>query len=87
MPDFEHLELFVCLGSNPLVSQMSVLQVSDAAGVLSSIIDRGGRVVIVARRARRARVHTNGNAIPCGSQDGRSIERYQLEPGLVPPAG
>lgn len=47
VPDFDHLELFVCLGSNPLVSQMSVLQVADAAGVLSSVVDRGGRVVIV----------------------------------------
>ncbi len=47
VPDFDHLELFVCLGSNPLVSQMSVLQVSDAAGVLSSVTERGGRVVIV----------------------------------------
>ena len=56
VPDFEHLDLFVCLGSNPLVSQMSVLQVSDAAGVLTSITDRGGRVVIVdPRRTETAR--------------------------------
>ena len=56
VPDFEHLELFICLGSNPLVSQMSVLQVSDAAGVLSSVTDRGGRVVIVdPRRTETAR--------------------------------
>ncbi len=56
VPDFDHLELFICLGSNPLVSQMSVLQVSDAAGVLSSVTDRGGRVVIVdPRRTETAR--------------------------------
>ncbi len=56
VPDFEHLDLFVCLGSNPLVSQMSVLQVSDAAGVLSSITARGGRVVIIdPRRTETAR--------------------------------
>ncbi|WP_323793150.1 molybdopterin-containing oxidoreductase family protein [Nocardioides sp.] len=56
VPDFEHLDFFVCLGSNPLVSQMSVLQVSDAAGVLSSITERGGRVVIVdPRRTETAR--------------------------------
>jgi len=47
VPDFEHVDFFMCLGSNPLVSQMSVLQVADAAGVLSSVTDRGGRVVIV----------------------------------------
>ena len=56
VPDFEHLDFFLCLGSNPLVSQMSVLQVADAAGVLSSITDRGGRVVIVdPRRTETAR--------------------------------
>jgi formate dehydrogenase len=56
VPDFEHLDLFVCLGSNPLVSQMSVLQVADAAGVLSAVTDRGGRVVIVdPRRTETAR--------------------------------
>ncbi len=56
VPDFEHLELFMCLGSNPLVSQMSVLQVADAAGVLSSVVDRGGRVIIVdPRRTETAR--------------------------------
>ncbi|CAN5709375.1 molybdopterin-dependent oxidoreductase [soil metagenome] len=47
VPDFDHLGFFMCLGSNPLVSQMSVLQVADAAGVLSSVVARGGRVVIV----------------------------------------
>ncbi|MGA8845066.1 MAG: molybdopterin-dependent oxidoreductase, partial [Nocardioides sp.] len=56
VPDFEHVEFFMCLGSNPLVSQMSVLQVSDAAGVLTSITERGGRVVIVdPRRTETAR--------------------------------
>jgi anaerobic selenocysteine-containing dehydrogenase len=56
VPDFEHLELFVCLGSNPLVSQMSVLTVADAAGVLGSVTERGGRVVIVdPRRTETAR--------------------------------
>lgn len=47
VPDLEHTELFVCLGSNPLVSQMSVLTVADAAGVLQRIEQRGGRVVVV----------------------------------------
>lgn len=56
VPDLEHVELFVCLGSNPLVSQMSVLQVADAAGALQSIVARGGRVVIVdPRRTETAR--------------------------------
>lgn len=56
VPDFEHLEFFLCLGSNPLVSQMSVLQVADAAGVLSSVVGRGGRVIMVdPRRTETAR--------------------------------
>ncbi len=63
VPDFDHLELFVCLGSNPLVSQMSVLQVSDAAGVLSSVTDRGGRVVIVDPR-RTETVKRVGEHVP-----------------------
>lgn len=56
VPDLEHVELFVCLGSNPLVSQMSVVTVADAAGVLQRIEARGGRVVIVdPRRTETAR--------------------------------
>ena len=56
VPDLEHVEMFVCLGSNPLVSQMSVVTVADAAGVLQGIEARGGRVVIVdPRRTETAR--------------------------------
>ncbi len=56
VPDLERTELFLCLGSNPLVSQMSVVQVSDAAGVLQRIEQRGGRVVLVdPRRTETAR--------------------------------
>ena len=56
VPDLEHVELFVCLGSNPLVSQMSVLTVADAAGALQAIVARGGRVVTVdPRRTETAR--------------------------------
>ncbi|WP_148615654.1 molybdopterin-containing oxidoreductase family protein [Nocardioides rubriscoriae] len=56
VPDLDHVEMFVCLGSNPLVSQMSVLTVADAAGVLQRIEARGGRVVVVdPRRTETAR--------------------------------
>ena len=56
VPDLAHVEMFVCLGSNPLVSQMSVVQVADAAGVLRRIEERGGRVVVVdPRRTETAR--------------------------------
>ncbi|GLZ51984.1 molybdopterin-dependent oxidoreductase [Actinomycetospora sp. NBRC 106378] len=56
VPDLSHVEMFVCLGTNPLVSQMSVITVADAAGVLQRISERGGRVVIVdPRRTETAR--------------------------------
>ncbi|WP_341242427.1 molybdopterin-dependent oxidoreductase [uncultured Nocardioides sp.] len=56
VPDLEHVQMFLCLGSNPLVSQMSVVQVADAAGVLRRIEERGGRVVVVdPRRTETAR--------------------------------
>ncbi|MEM1416393.1 MAG: molybdopterin-dependent oxidoreductase [Myxococcota bacterium] len=47
VPDLERCELFVCLGSNPVVSQMSIVQVPNALGRLKAIEARGGRVVIV----------------------------------------
>ncbi|QWC85495.1 molybdopterin-dependent oxidoreductase [Nocardioidaceae bacterium] len=47
VPDLTRTGFFLCLGSNPLVSQMSVMTVADAAGVLGSVVDRGGRVVVV----------------------------------------
>ena len=42
MPDFDRTELFVCLGSNPVVSQMSILQVPNALERLQAIEARGG---------------------------------------------
>jgi len=47
IPDFDRCELFVCLGSNPVVSQMSILCVPDSLGKLQAIEARGGRVVTI----------------------------------------
>ena len=47
VPDLERTELFVCLGSNPVVSQMSIVQVPNALAKLKAIEARGGRVIIV----------------------------------------
>lgn len=47
VPDFERTQLFVCLGSNPVVSQMSALHIPNAIGRLRAIEARGGRVIIV----------------------------------------
>ncbi|MEL6342851.1 MAG: molybdopterin-dependent oxidoreductase [Myxococcota bacterium] len=47
IPDFDHTELFICMGSNPMISQMSVLQLTNALDRLKGIERRGGRVVIL----------------------------------------
>ncbi|MEO0325322.1 MAG: molybdopterin-dependent oxidoreductase [Myxococcota bacterium] len=47
VPDLERTELFVCLGSNPVVSQMSIVQVPNALARLKAIEARGGRVIVV----------------------------------------
>jgi formate dehydrogenase len=55
VPDLEHTELFVCLGSNPAVSQMSFIRAPDALGRLRQIVARGGRVInIDPRRSETA---------------------------------
>lgn len=45
--DFDHTSFVMVLGSNPAVSQMSVIQAPDALGHLRAVERRGGRVVIV----------------------------------------
>lgn len=47
VPDFENCEFFMCLGSNPLVSQMSIVSVPHAVDRLKGVESRGGRVLIV----------------------------------------
>lgn len=47
VPDFAHCDFFMCLGSNPQVSQMSVVAVTHVMDKLKGIEERGGRVVIV----------------------------------------
>ena len=47
IPDLEHTDFFLCLGSNPVVSQMSVLSVINPLAKLRAIEARGGKVVIV----------------------------------------
>jgi anaerobic selenocysteine-containing dehydrogenase len=47
IPDFAHTEFLMCLGSNPVVSQMSVVSVINPLEKLQAIERRGGKVVIV----------------------------------------
>lgn len=47
VPDLDHTRFFMCLGSNPLVSQMSMIQQPNALEKLKAIESRGGRVIFV----------------------------------------
>ncbi|MBX2800798.1 MAG: molybdopterin-dependent oxidoreductase [Myxococcales bacterium] len=47
VPDFDHCRYLVCLGTNPMVSQMSVVHLPHALRTLQRIQERGGSVVIV----------------------------------------
>jgi anaerobic selenocysteine-containing dehydrogenase len=47
IPDLDHTDFFLCLGSNPLVSQMSFVAMPRALERLKGIEARGGRVVLV----------------------------------------
>jgi formate dehydrogenase len=47
IPDLDHTQFFLCLGSNPLVSQMSFVVMPRPLERLRGILSRGGRVVLV----------------------------------------
>lgn len=47
IPDLDHTDFFLCLGSNPLISQMSFVVMPRALERLKAIVARGGRVVFV----------------------------------------
>ena len=47
VPDLDHCQFLMCLGTNPMVSQMSVAHVPHALDALRGIEARGGHVVLV----------------------------------------
>jgi len=47
LPDFETTDFLMCFGTNPVVSQMSVLSIPNALGQLQAIEARGGTVIMV----------------------------------------
>ena len=61
IPDVSRTSFLLCLGSNPAVSQMSIIQIAHPLRRLQQIVDRGGRVVVVDPRltetARRVGEH------------------------------
>lgn len=47
VPDLKHTRFFMCLGSNPAVSQMSIIHLPRAVQRLQDIVARGGQVIVV----------------------------------------
>lgn len=47
IPDFDHCDFMMCLGGNPVVSQMSVVSVPHALQKIRGIEERGGTVIII----------------------------------------
>lgn len=47
IPDLLHTDYFLCIGSNPLVSHMSLIHISNPMEKLKAIRRRGGKVVFV----------------------------------------
>jgi len=56
IPDIDRAEMLVLVGTNPAISQMSVVQAPHAMSRLKAVVERGGRVVHVnPRRTETAR--------------------------------
>ncbi|MEM9620387.1 MAG: molybdopterin-dependent oxidoreductase [Pseudomonadota bacterium] len=47
IPDFKHTQYFLSLGSNPKISHVSFVHMTDPMGALRDIVSRGGKVVHV----------------------------------------
>ena len=50
IPDFDHTDFLLVLGSNPQVSRMSFVSIADPMAAMKGIRERGGRVVYVGPR-------------------------------------
>lgn len=57
IPDMEYTEFLMILGSNPVVSQMSVIHLPNPVAKLKAIEARGGRVVLVDPRRTETAQH------------------------------
>jgi anaerobic selenocysteine-containing dehydrogenase len=47
VPDIDHMDLFILLGSNPAASNGSLMTAPDVTGRLKKIIKRGGEVILI----------------------------------------
>lgn len=88
IPDLQRTDFFVCMGGNPLVSQGSLMSGPNAKKRLQSIIDKGGRVVIIdPRRTETAEIATDHVFIKPGSDAYflLSVCQVLFHEGLVAP--
>lgn len=57
IPDFDHTDLAVVIGSNPFVSQSSFVSLQDGPRVFDRIVERGGHIVWVDPRRTESAAH------------------------------
>ena len=68
IPDIDRCEYFVCMGGNPLVSQGSLMSAPNAKERLRSILERGGKTVVIdPRRTETAEICSEHIFIKPGS--------------------
>jgi anaerobic selenocysteine-containing dehydrogenase len=63
IPDFENTSLFLDIGSNPRISHMSFIHMTDPMGSLRAIVARGGRVVHVNPRRTESVTPATGELV------------------------
>jgi anaerobic selenocysteine-containing dehydrogenase len=63
IPDLLHTDYFVCIGSNPLVSHMSMIHISNPMEKLKAIRRRGGTVLFVNPRKIESSTPETGEVI------------------------
>ena len=88
IPDLQRTEFFVCMGGNPLVSQGSLMSGPNAKKRLTSILDKGGRVVTIdPRRTETAEIASDHVFIKPGSDAYflLSVCQVLFDEGLVTP--
>ena len=86
-PDLEKLEFLLILGTNPVVSKWTFLQVAHPVQRLKSILKRGGRIVVVdPRETETAKVAGEHQSIRPGSDVYFLLSFLNVLVGLRPPA-
>ncbi|MGW0024618.1 molybdopterin-containing oxidoreductase family protein [Rhodococcus sp. NPDC003383] len=63
IPDLLHTDYFLCLGSNPQVSHMTLMHVSDPMGKIKAVKRRGGTVLFVNPRRIESSGPDTGNVL------------------------